>query len=84
MGVASDAAPSPTRYRSEQRPAIVNSRKRFSNWEGDLVIGAGQQQAFLTLNERKSRYALIAHVPFKTVQAVGYHDLSADTFCGLR
>ncbi len=53
----------------EQRPAIV-SCKHFDDWEGDLVIGAGQHQALVTLNERKSRYSLIAHVPFKTAQAV--------------
>ncbi|BBP05223.1 hypothetical protein TPL01_24260 [Sulfuriferula plumbiphila] len=54
----------------EKRPAIVDSRKRFGGWEGDLVIGAGQQQTLVTLNERKSRYSLIAHVPFKTAQVV--------------
>lgn len=34
------------------------------------MIGAGQQQALVTLNERQSRYALMVHVPFKTAQAV--------------
>jgi IS30 family transposase len=34
------------------------------------MIGAGQQQALVTLNERKSRYSLMAHVPVKTAQAV--------------
>jgi len=51
-------------------PAIVAERARFGDWEGDLVIGAGQKHALVTLNERTSRYALIAHVPFKTAQAV--------------
>ena len=60
----------PNQVSIEQRPSIVDSRKRFGDWEGDLVIGAGQQQALVTLNERKSRYSLIAHVPFKTTQAV--------------
>jgi transposase, IS30 family len=60
----------PNQVSIEQRPFIVDSRKRFGDWEGDLVIGAGQQQALVTLNERKSRYSLIAHVPFKTAQAV--------------
>jgi IS30 family transposase len=54
----------------EQRPALVERRERFGDWEGDLVIGAGQQQALVTLNERQSRFALIAHVPFKTAKAV--------------
>ena len=60
----------PNQVSIEQRPAIVDSRQRFGDWEGDLVIGAGQQQALVTLNERLSRYSLIAHVPFKTAQAV--------------
>jgi len=34
------------------------------------VIGAGQKQALVTLNERTSRYSRMAHVPFKTAQAV--------------
>jgi len=60
----------PNQVSIEQRPAIVNRRARFGDWEGDLVIGAGQQQALVTLNERKSRYCLIAHVPSKTAPAV--------------
>ena len=54
----------------EQRPAVVATRKRYGDWEGDLVIGAGQQQALVTLNERKSRYTLIGKVIRKTAQAV--------------
>jgi len=34
------------------------------------MIGAGHKQALVTLNERKSRYSLIAHVPSKTAQVV--------------
>lgn len=60
----------PNQVSIDQRPAIVAERARFGDWEGDLVIGAGQQQALVTLNERTSRYALIAHVPFKTAQLV--------------
>lgn len=60
----------PNQVSIDQRPAIVAERIRFGDWEADLVIGAGQKQALVTLNERTSRYALIAHVPFKTAQAV--------------
>ena len=60
----------PNQVSIERRPAIVDTRKRFGDWEADLVIGAGHQQALVTLNERKSRYALIAHVPDKTAEAV--------------
>ncbi len=60
----------PNQVSIEKRPAIVNERLRFGDWEGDLVIGAGQQQALVTLNERTSRYTLMAHVTNKTAQAV--------------
>ena len=60
----------PNQVSIDKRPAIVEGRKRFGDWEADLVIGAGQQQALVTLNERKSRYTLIAHVTHKTAQAV--------------
>ena len=52
------------------RPAIVAERGRFGDWEADLVIGAGHKQALVTINERTSRYSLIAHVPFKTAHGV--------------
>jgi IS30 family transposase len=60
----------PNQVSIEQRPAIVDSRERFGDWEVDLVIGAGQKQALVTINERTSRYTMMAHVPFKTAKAV--------------
>jgi IS30 family transposase len=54
----------------EQRPDIVGQLGRFGDWEVDLIIGAGQQQALVTLNERKSRYSLIGKVERKTAQQV--------------
>ena len=60
----------PNQVSIDLRPAIVADRARFGDWEADLVIGAGQKQALVTMNERTSRYSLIAHVPFKTAQAV--------------
>jgi IS30 family transposase len=59
----------PNQVSIEQRPAIVGAREWFGDWEADLVIGAGQQQALVTINERKSR-SLIGHVTRKTAQAV--------------
>ena len=60
----------PNQVSIEQRPAIANDRLRFGDWEGDLVIGAGHRQALVTLNERVSRYTLMAHVPAKTAAVV--------------
>jgi IS30 family transposase len=54
----------------EQRPAIVESRRRFGDWELDTVIGKNHRQALVTLVERKSRLTLIAKVTRKTAKAV--------------
>ncbi len=45
-------------------------RARFGDGEADLVIGAAQNQALVTMNERTSGCSVIAQVPFKTAQAV--------------
>jgi transposase, IS30 family len=59
----------PNRVSIDQRPAIVDRRQRYGDWEADLVIGARHSQALVTINERKSRYALITRVASK--QAAG-------------
>jgi IS30 family transposase len=59
----------PNQVSIDQRPAIVNSRQRYGDWEADLVVGARHSQALVTINERKSRYALITRV--KSKQAAG-------------
>lgn len=60
----------PNQTSIEMRPAVVDTRERFGDWEGDLVIGAGQQGALVTLNERKSRFTMIAHVGSKAAHRV--------------
>ena len=50
----------------EQRPAIVDTRRRFGDGELDTVIGKNHQQALVTLVERKSRLMLMAKVLRKT------------------
>lgn len=54
----------------EARPAIVAARGRIGDWEVDTVIGKGQRQALVTLNERRSMYTLIAHVKERSAEAV--------------
>lgn len=54
----------------DERPAIVDRKVRIGDWEVDTVIGKGQQQALVTLAERKSMYTLIAHVKRRTAAAV--------------
>jgi len=54
----------------EERPAIVNSRKRLGDWEVDTIIGKRHKQAIVTLTERKSRFTLLGKVTQRTAQAV--------------
>jgi len=60
----------PNQVSIEKRPAIVDRRSRIGDWEADLVIGARHSQALVTINERKSRYALLARVPGKQAREV--------------
>lgn len=45
----------PNRVGIEARPNVVDERSRYGDWEGDLVLGAKQDAAILTLVDRKSR-----------------------------
>ncbi len=57
----------PNRVGIEHRPAIVDSRTEPGHWEGDLVVGKGQDGFILTLVERVSR--LLHAVKTRTKQA---------------
>ena len=46
----------------DQRPEIVDQRKRIGDWEVDTIIGKRHRQAIVTLTERKSRFALLRKV----------------------
>jgi IS30 family transposase len=48
----------PGRVSIRERPAVVESRRRFGDWEGDLVEGGKGGGVIATLVERKSRYLL--------------------------
>jgi IS30 family transposase len=69
-GVYSRRGRIPQAISIEQRPAIVESRRRFGDWELDTVIGKHHRQALVTLVERKSRLTLIAKVLRKTAEQV--------------
>src|SRR6266540_1045206 len=54
----------------EERPAIVNSRKRLGDWEVDTMLGSKHKDVMVTLTERKSRFVLVGKVKERTAQAV--------------
>lgn len=60
----------PNRLSIEDRPAIVETRRRIGDWEADTIIGKHHRQAIVSLVERKTGFTLIEKVERKTAQAV--------------
>ena len=69
-GIYSRRGTIPNQVSIDDRPAIVDSKRRFGDWEGDTVIGKGHRGALVTLVERKSLYTVIRAVLYKTAEAV--------------
>lgn len=49
----------------DERPAIVDTKKRIGDWEIDTIIGKKHQGALLAIVERKSKFTLIRKLPKK-------------------
>lgn len=61
----------PNRVDIDQRPAIVDSRRRTGDWEGDTIIGAHDGGAVIaSMVERKSRYTVLAKAKNKKTTVV--------------
>lgn len=61
----------PNRVDIDQRPAIVDSRKRTGDWEGDTIIGAHDGGAVIaSMVERKSRFTCLTKAKNKTTAVV--------------
>lgn len=62
----------------EGRPAVVDRRGRFGDWEGDTIVGASRRGGAVTLVERKSGYLLLGKVP--TLQAATVRQTAAELY----
>lgn len=60
----------PNRIGIEQRPPEVEELARYGDWEGDLMLGANQEGAVLTLVERKSLFLCAQWIPSKHAHGV--------------
>jgi IS30 family transposase len=60
----------PHRLFIEDRPDIVEQRKRIGDWEADTIIGKNHRQAIVSIVDRKSGMTLIRKVERKTADAV--------------
>jgi len=47
----------------EERPAVVNEKKRFGDWEIDTVVGPENNGAILTVTERLTGFLLMRKLP---------------------
>jgi IS30 family transposase len=54
----------------KERPRVIEEKRRYGDWEADLVCGSRHQGFLVTLVERKSKYVLIGHVEHKLAEAV--------------
>ena len=61
----------PNRHFIEDRPAVVDARKRIGDWEADTIIGKNHRQAIVSIVERKTGLTLIHKVERKTAKEVG-------------
>jgi IS30 family transposase len=67
----------PGRISIDQRPATVETRERFGDWEGDTLEGAKGKGALATHVERKSRYLLVAKLEDKKAQTMNTQSISS-------
>ena len=56
----------------DERPKIVEERKRIGDWEIDTIIGKQQKQAVISIVERFSKKTILKKVSTRTAYAVTY------------
>lgn len=62
----------PNRRDIDERPAIIETRERLGDMEGDTIIGKAHQGALLTVVERRSRYLFAAPLQAKTAASTAH------------
>jgi IS30 family transposase len=67
----------PGRVSIDQRPAIVDSRERFGDWEGDTMEGAKGTGCLATHVERKSRYLVAAKLSDKKAASMNAQSIKS-------
>lgn len=60
----------PNRVDITARPAIVETKSRIGDWEGDTIIGAKHQMAIVSYVDRHSKYTLLKKITHKTADSV--------------
>ena len=60
----------PDRVDITERPAIVETKSRTGDWEGDTIIGAKHKGAIVSYVERKSKFTLLKKIERKTAHLV--------------
>ena len=54
----------------EERPQVVEAKRRLGDWEADTIIGQNHRQALVSVVERKSKLTFLKKVARKTAAAV--------------
>jgi IS30 family transposase len=67
----------PDRVSIDKRPAIVDERCRFGDWEGDTLEGAKDTGTLATHVERKSRYLITAKLLDKQASTMADQTIKA-------
>jgi transposase, IS30 family len=61
----------PGRRSIDERPKIVDAKRRLGDWEADTIVGRNHRQAIVSLVERKSKLTRLVKVERNTADAVG-------------
>jgi IS30 family transposase len=68
----------------DERPSVINNKKRFGDWEIDTIVGKNHKGAIVTIAERKSNFILMRklntknakHLAIQTIRLLApYKDL---------